>query len=104
MAVQHETSDRSCSDYPNLKEIISRLMSEDSYQKGLCFQPRSTDVIIATPPKCGTTWMQQIVHQLRTGGDMDFDSIHEEIPWLEVAHDFNLDLEGEQKAKPRYNE
>ena len=33
------------------------------------FKPRATDVLITTAPKAGTTWMQQILHQLRSGGD-----------------------------------
>ncbi len=47
------------------------------------FQPRATDVLITTAPKAGTTWMQQILHQLRSGGDPDFDSIYEVVPWIE---------------------
>lgn len=47
------------------------------------FLPRPTDVLIATAPKAGTTWMQQILYQLRCGGDPDFDTIYEVVPWLE---------------------
>lgn len=47
------------------------------------FQPRDTDVLITTAPKAGTTWMQQIQHQLRSGGDESFTSIDEVVPWLE---------------------
>ena len=89
-------------DHPSLKDIFCRMLSEESFRKGLSFRPRPNDVIIATPPKCGTTWMQQIVHQLKTGGDMDFDTIHREVPCLEIAHDIGHDLESEQKAEPRY--
>ena len=28
------------------------------------YQPRRDDIVIATYPKCGTTWMQQIVSSL----------------------------------------
>jgi len=35
-----------------------------------------------TPPKCGTTWMQQIVHGLRTRGSMDFNEITRVVPFL----------------------
>lgn len=47
------------------------------------FQARPTDVLITTAPKAGTTWMQQILHQLRTGGDPEFTDIDEVVPWLE---------------------
>ncbi len=48
------------------------------------FSARPSDVLITTAPKAGTTWMQQILHQLRTQGDADFDSIFEVVPWLEM--------------------
>jgi len=51
------------------------------------FKPRASDVLITTAPKAGTTWMQQILHQLRTGGDPDFNSIDEVVPWLELQRD-----------------
>lgn len=47
------------------------------------FVPRKTDILITTAPKAGTTWMQQILHQLRTGGDDSFKSIDDVVPWLE---------------------
>ena len=47
------------------------------------FEPRRSDVLITTAPKAGTTWMQQILHQLRSGGDDRFVSIDDVVPWLE---------------------
>ncbi|MBN4073658.1 MAG: sulfotransferase [Gammaproteobacteria bacterium] len=47
------------------------------------FKPRANDVLITTAPKAGTTWMQQILHQMRTKGDDTFSSIFEVVPWLE---------------------
>ncbi|MBK1649024.1 sulfotransferase domain-containing protein [Rhabdochromatium marinum] len=47
------------------------------------FQARPSDVLITTAPKAGTTWMQQILHQLRTGGDDTFEDIDTVVPWLE---------------------
>ncbi len=47
------------------------------------FEARPTDVLITTAPKAGTTWMQQILYQLRSGGDDSFNAIDEVIPWLE---------------------
>ena len=68
---------------------------------GLAFEPRPSDVIISPFPKSGTTWLQQIVHGLRTRGDMDFDDISRVIPWIKTAHDLGLDLEEPQGAAPR---
>ena len=48
------------------------------------FTPRADDVLITTAPKAGTTWMQNILHQLRTGGDSEFKSIGQVVPWLEL--------------------
>ncbi len=67
----------------------------------LAFRPRPTDVLIATFPKCGTTWLQQIVHGLRTRGSMDFDEITLVVPWLELALDLGIDLDASQAAEPR---
>lgn len=48
---------------------------------------RDGDVVISVPPKSGTTWTMNIVHQLLTGGRSDFRDIYEEVPWLEfVSH------------------
>lgn len=46
---------------------------------------RDGDIVVSVPVKSGTTWMMNIVHQLRTGGDHDFESIYAEVPWLEFV-------------------
>ncbi|XP_028405216.1 estrogen sulfotransferase-like [Dendronephthya gigantea] len=80
---------------------VYSLQTEEGRMKGLRFKPRPSDIIIVTPLKCGTTWVQQIAHQLKTGGDMDFKEITEVVPYIESAHDMHLDLEAEQRANPR---
>jgi len=65
------------------------------------FQTRPTDIFIATFPKCGTTWMQQIVHGLRTGGSMDFDDISLVVPFFEMAPLLGSDPDMPQVAEPR---
>lgn len=47
------------------------------------FEPRAGDIIISTPAKCGTTWMQNIVAMLVLG-TTDFDRPMAELsPWLD---------------------
>jgi len=65
------------------------------------YRPRASDVVIAPYSKCGTTWLQQIFHTLRTRGDFDFDDISRVVPWIETAAIVGLDLEGPQRAEPR---
>ncbi|CAB4024148.1 sulfotransferase domain-containing [Paramuricea clavata] len=79
----------------------SRLMTNEGRQKALSYVPRSSDVIVATPAKCGTTWMQQIMHQLRSGGNMTFTDIDEVVPWIDLAYDVGQDLDAEHKYQPR---
>jgi hypothetical protein len=66
-------------------ERMQNFSSPEGWQRGLDYKPDPTDVFIVTPPKCGTTWMQQIVHGLRTRGSMDFDEICRVIPWINMA-------------------
>jgi hypothetical protein len=85
----------------DFRSRLARLISEDSYRAGLAFVPRPTDVVISPHGKCGTTWLQQMVHSLRTGGDLEFDDISRVVPWIETAADLGIDLDAEQRAEPR---
>lgn len=80
---------------------MQRMLTPEGIGRGLAFSPRPSDVVISPFGKCGTTWMQQIVHGLRTRGDMEFDDISRVVPWLETSTDLGIDLDGEQKATPR---
>ena len=53
------------------------------------FEPtiRPTDVFLSTFPKCGTTWMQNLLYQLREGGNPQIDCIYNYVPWLEYPID-----------------
>ena len=84
-----------------LGERNSRMHSAESVARGRSFAPRASDVFVVTYPKCGTTWMTQICHQLRTGGDEAFGEITEVVPWDVLALDCGQDLDADQRAFPR---
>ena len=84
-----------------IHDRLSLLITKEGRETFENFVPRSTDVIVVTPPKCGTTWMQQIMHQLRSGGDMTFEDIDDVVPWIEAAYDVGQDLDDEHKYQPR---
>jgi hypothetical protein len=88
----------------SLEEMQARLaplVTREAYERGLALKSRASDIFISPFGKCGTTWLQQIVHTLRTRGDMDFRDISEVVPWLEVSLDLGIDLDAPQRAEPR---
>ena len=90
--------------HPVLQKMDRQFMkfiTSEGREKAMNFAPRPTDVIVVTPEKCGTTWMQKIMHQLRSGGDMSFEDIDDEVPWIMLAHDLEQDLDAEHKYQPR---
>jgi len=56
----------------------------------LDFVPRADDIFIVTYPRSGTTWMQMILYQLATDGNMDFPHISQVVPWFERVISFNV--------------
>ena len=83
----------------NIDGLLDRLagfMSPESRAEVDKLVVRPDDVFIATYSKCGTTWMQQVVHQLRSGAGMDFDEITAVVPWIEMARDMGLDPQADQ--------
>lgn len=84
-----------------LHTVWTRLNLDDGFYRALRFVPRPDDVMVACYFKCGTTWTQQIVHGLRTGGDMSFDSIERIVPYFERAHGLGIGLDDAQVAEPR---
>jgi hypothetical protein len=85
-----------------LGEIQGRMAAPEEFVGGIRdYRPRSTDVVISPFGKCGTTWLQQSFHTLRTRGDMEFDDISRVVPWIETSRMLGLDLEAPQRAEPR---
>lgn len=88
-------------DLAGMQAALARFGTEAGRAKGLALTPRPDDVFISPYSKCGTTWMQQIVHGLRTKGSMDFEEISGVVPWIELAHDMGMDPDVAQVAAPR---
>lgn len=84
-----------------MRERQKLMITEAEYKQGLALELRPTDVVITPFAKSGTTWMQQIVHTLRTRGDMDFDDISRVVPWIEMSPALGIDLDARQRAEPR---
>ncbi|XP_078019640.1 sulfotransferase 2B1-like isoform X1 [Epinephelus lanceolatus] len=66
------------------------------------FSFRPDDIIIATYPKSGTTWMQEIVPLIVSGGDPAFVETlpnYDRVPWLEHYRNSSLNLQ--EKPSPR---
>eukprot|EP00993_Chasmostoma_nieuportense_P002333 NODE_3138_length_1024_cov_19.607581_g2994_i0.p1 GENE.NODE_3138_length_1024_cov_19.607581_g2994_i0~~NODE_3138_length_1024_cov_19.607581_g2994_i0.p1 ORF type:complete len:319 (-),score=91.02 NODE_3138_length_1024_cov_19.607581_g2994_i0:67-975(-) len=76
-------------------------LSDNSRAHLESWRPRPTDVIVLTFPKTGTTWLQQIAQQLRSGGSMEFEEISEVQPWLAKAKDVGQDLNEDHPYHPR---
>ena len=51
----------------------------------LQFVPRPDDIFIVTYPRSGTTWLQMVLYQLTTDGNMDFPHIFEYCPSFEKS-------------------
>ncbi len=85
-----------------LKALNEKLFDGSKLANALTdYRPDATDVIITPYAKCGTTWVQQIFHTLRSRGDMDFDDISRVVPWIETAPLIELDINAPQRATPR---
>jgi hypothetical protein len=82
--------------------MAGKLFGPDDMAAGLAaYRARPSDVIITPYGKCGTTWLQQIFHTLRTRGDFDFDDISRVVPWIETATSAGIDIEAPQRGEPR---
>jgi len=84
-----------------LGSLLQSMTTAEGVARGLGLKLRATDIVITPFGKSGTTWLQQMAHTLRTRGDMDFDDISRVCPWIETSTDLGIDLDLEQKARPR---
>jgi hypothetical protein len=54
---------------------------------------RPDDIFLVTYPRSGTTWLQMILHQLTSDGEMEFMHISERFPWFERYAFLGRDIE-----------
>lgn len=100
--VESDAAPRRARSLAEMGQKMGGLMRPGDMERGVPgYRPRPGDVVIAPFAKCGTTWLQQTFHTLRTGGDMDFDDISRVVPWIETAGALDIDLEAPQRAAPR---
>lgn len=102
--MNHPPADRPWGRATTLDQFFAlhdRLMSVDSYPQGAPLVTRPSDVFITPFAKSGTTWMQQICHGLRSGGDMSFEEISYVVPCIDYAHAMGLDLNADHVFDPR---
>jgi hypothetical protein len=99
--MDQETPRRPRSVAEMLERQLKSYKPEEVFQSIGSWKPRPNDVVITPFGKCGTTWLQQTFHTLRTKGDMDFDDISRVVPWIEMGITCGIDLNTEQRAVPR---
>jgi len=85
-----------------LKASFRNIGTAEARRKAMEIVLGPDDVVISSQRKTGTTWTEQILHGLRSGGDMDFEEISFVIPEMEFALDYGYgELDQKQKYPPQ---
>ncbi len=79
--------------FGGISQYIARTIASLRFIK-LIYKPIPTDVFIVTYPRSCTTWMQMIIYQLISNGDLEFNHIGEKIPFFERIPFSNIRLKG----------
>ncbi|KAK1162185.1 sulfotransferase 2B1-like [Acipenser oxyrinchus oxyrinchus] len=82
--------------------VPAALYSPESLKYAEEFNVRGDDIFIGTYPKSGTTWMQEIVPLIMSGGDLKpvlTIPSWDRVPWLELNRAIELKLE--DRPSPR---
>eukprot|EP00210_Caulerpa_lentillifera_P006178 g5902.t2 len=69
-----------------LSDNLRTLIPPEATRMAFEYKPKDTDIMVVGTPKTGTTWIQHIMHGLRSGGDMEFEEMSETVPILEYFY------------------
>eukprot|EP00210_Caulerpa_lentillifera_P007984 g7623.t1 len=84
-----------------LSDNIGILVPLEAERYASAYKAKDTDIILAGYAKTGTTWVQHIMHGLRSGGDMQFEEMSETVPILEYFYKLpGCDIATPQKYQP----
>jgi hypothetical protein len=66
------------------------------FARAKAYAPKPEDVFVVTQMRCGTTWMQQVVHQIVTRGEGEFGApgrqhMYAVSPWIDAVNSVSLD-------------
>ena len=81
--------------------LVPKFILQEEVDKLKNFILFPDDVFIATYPKCGTTWTQQIVKLIRNNGERNDIKIDKSVPWLESLKVRHPDFKIEELPRPR---
>lgn len=70
--------------------------SPEVFARAKRYEPRPDDVFVATQMRCGTTWMQQVVHQVVTKGQGEFGDegvrhLNVLSPWIDGTNSISME-------------
>lgn len=65
---------------------VGKHFPEEAVRSVLAYEPQPGDLFIVTYPKCGTSWMQQIVYNIVMNGNLPDDELDSvlRLPFLEI--------------------
>jgi aryl sulfotransferase len=71
-----------------------RVSSPEIFGRAKAYAPRPEDIFVVTQMRCGTTWMQQIVHEIVTRGQGSWGKdghLYATSPWIDAANSVSLE-------------
>ncbi|HYN08776.1 MAG TPA: sulfotransferase domain-containing protein [Vicinamibacterales bacterium] len=85
----------------------TKVSSAAVFERAKRYQPRKEDVFVVTQMRCGTTWMQQLVYQIVTRGQGEFDDprrshLYAISPWIDAVNSVSMEdapLVGERPTR-----